>query len=146
MCGAIIALFIAIILLAMFVGSVFLTIGAVLLAVFLIRLGKYYQWSNKKPSTMSCPNCKSNRIKINSRVDGLSSASAKGNIFRFSDRRIIRNHIATCQDCGYDYAYFTKEDLEDIQHQMKTELIVSSVLFGVYLAFAFLSSLSSMVD
>lgn len=138
MIGMIVTFFLIIIIVAIFAGVTCVFACMVASIIFFIRFATYHQISIKKPSTMVCPNCQSNRIKITSRIDGLSSSSTQSILLRTSKRQITRSHIAACQDCGYDYEYITKSDVEEAKVQAKKSLKlgISCAIISIVVAVA----------
>ncbi len=104
--------------------------GIVILAVIIIvigllaSIGKYAQAKEMKPTLMICPNCNSNKIRIQRQIAGISSNSfgsyyGRWN-FRSSGHNINRQRIGVCQDCGFDFPYFTVQDCRQAMEDAKT--------------------------
>ena len=134
MCGAIVSLLTALIVAALIVGSAVFSIGATLVVLYLICLGRLAQAQSRTPSSMICPNCHSRNVRIKSRIDGLSSTRAAGGSIVFSDNTIKRSHVATCQDCGFDYPYYTQSDVDELEVRARRNLIIVAVLVVLFFA------------
>lgn len=126
-------------------------IGIIWIIMALIRCNK----CNKLvPSKMLCPNCNSTNVKIRSIQTGTSTntrhsgvgailglgfgtVSAKGNtIFNYQREGV-------CQDCGFNYAYITQEDIDKAKSSAKNKLILS-LIFTIIAIFIMRAAYSSV--
>lgn len=136
MCGIIIAIIVALFAAAVyFVGGMAL-LGLILVVSFISSAVRYSNSMDLRASVMRCPNCGSQNIRIESRVEGMkstgSSARTRGISGYSKDIDIKRSHIGVCSSCGYDYPYVTKQDVEKMQDAALGSLITFSVLLGLY--------------
>lgn len=79
---------------------------------------------NIKPSNMQCPNCKKLEIKIQ-----------ESNKRRFLTLNSKREGI--CQKCGFNYEYYTDNDIREIKIKTIFNIILSVILTIVSLTIAF---------
>lgn len=120
---------------AYLVGGTFI-IGIVLI-VHLIRCNaRYNNARGLAPTKMICPNCNSMRVRINSQVDGGNAAGAATAIWGVGiasgNYNIRRSHIGVCKDCGFDFPYITKMDIDREIAVAQGKLTRSKIWFGVY--------------
>lgn len=128
MCSAIISTFAIIVAAACyFFGAI--AIGAIVLVVCLtVSISKYNNAMKLQPTPMICPNCQSTNVKISKEVSGLSNTGA-GTIFagwgvHAGNVNINRQRLGVCQDCGFDFPYFTRQEISDIQAKAKSSVII----------------------
>ena len=111
-------------------------------AAFLIvpTLIRFMKARNLQPSGMRCPNCGADDVKISGRMEGVAASSdiAYERSFVFPNHRskvrgqsgaqIMRQRVARCQKCGFDYPYLTAREVRNEQTESKYSLIIVSAV------------------
>lgn len=100
---------------------------------------------NLRPSTMVCPNCGSNQIRIDNRIEGYSGSSnaqVQRSLLMPKHRKTInwqygsqynRQRVGICQSCGFDYPYVTPQEAQQAQDRIKLSTIIG-VAVAVFFA------------
>jgi len=107
----------------------FIAIGALLVR----RLQKTLRLT---ASTMACPNCGSQDVRIENRVDSISStggAAVQRSLLLPNHRvtlqgqsgtTINRSRFAKCQKCGFDYPYWTADEIQSLKRRTKIKTVL----------------------
>ena len=111
-------------------------IFAITAAFFFSSLLRYSRVKNITASQMLCPNCGSTDIKIHSVKTGKSTNSV-GTIqggaglwgLGSSSTSYIFQREGICQSCGFNYNYYTPEEVEGAIQSAVRRLIISGLLF-----------------
>lgn len=119
---------------------VYATVGIVTIIVitavfFLSSLLRYSRVKNLTASQMLCPNCGSTDIRIQSKKIGTS----KNSVWTFqrgaglwglgnSNTSYIFQREGICRSCGFNYNYYTPEEIEGTIQSAVRRLIISGLL------------------
>lgn len=102
-----------------------------------------------RPSTMVCPNCGSNHVRIENRIEGFSGKSdthiSRSVIAPKHFKTVNRTHasqyerlrVGVCQACGFDYPYITAQEAEKARNEARAVSLIGIV---VTVLFAFLGA------
>lgn len=91
--------------------------------------------SKMHPSKMICPNCNSKSVRLSTRQSGTDTNAY---FFRFGlsmSDRINYQRIAECQNCGFVWNYFTRDDIQSEKSKACSMLVLSTVLFLICMYF-----------
>ena len=125
----------------------FLIISIVL---FISALSRYNNAKRLTPSIMRCPNCGSTNVRIRSVMSGQDSSysgggagASSGGFHLFgglfggkSGTSYKFKREAVCQDCGFNFDYFTADDVNNERHSAAVGLIGKSILLFFAIIFA----------
>lgn len=127
-CLGIVVLFLAVFAYFMYAVGILIIADIVVLILFLLSL---YRWSKLwgvVPSSMVCPNCKSNNSKLSTRASGVSASSHIFGAFINAGASINYDRIATCQDCGFTWNYITNGDIIAAKSKAKIRTIILGII------------------
>ena len=101
--------------------------GIILLICLLASIGNYTNSKKLQATPMICPNCHSTNIRISKEVAGFTNNSATsfhgGWGLHSGNVNINRQRLGICQDCGFDYPFFTQQEVNQIQERAKSRMI-----------------------
>lgn len=139
--------------------QVFLIFLPVIAVICLIA--SYVDYKDKKellPTKMECPNCGSNDIKIHSIQTGETSSSnisGNGNSVTYdilglrtsssiNGRKNSRKEYefkreGICQECGFNFNYYTWDDIHNVKVNSKIKFILSSIFLVISIILCVLS-------
>lgn len=102
-----------------------------------------------KPSGMKCPNCGADSVLISSRMEGVTASSDlsyersfvlpnhRAKVRGQAGTQIRRQRIARCKKCGFDYPYFTAQEVKNVQTDSNVKLIIAVVVCAVFIILGF---------
>lgn len=100
-----------------------------------------------QPSAMVCPNCGSDFVRIENRVEGVSGNSSAHihrsviapkhfkTVNRQHKSQLDRQRVGVCQLCGFDYPYVTAQEAEKARNEARAVTIIGMVVAAVFALF-----------
>lgn len=102
-----------------------------------------------KPPGMKCPNCGADCVLISSRMEGVTASSDsvyersfvlpnhRAKVRGQAGTQIRRQRIARCQKCGFDYPYFTEQEIKSAQANSNVKFFIAVVVCAVFIMLGF---------
>ena len=97
------------------VGILIVILPITALFYFIKSLLNFIQLKHLEISKMECPNCKSSEIRI--------QPSNCNTLLNIKSKR-----VGICQECGFDYQYYTEKEIKDIKIKTIINLVISIIL------------------
>ena len=96
--------------------------------LLLMSIARYNNIAKMTPSNLICPYCGSQKVRMN-RVKTSYSMTA-WHSYRYGTSSgtstINTKRIAECKDCGYDFDFYTKDDIAILKKSAKNSIILWS--------------------
>lgn len=132
-CLIIILILFAIMAFFLYAIGVIIAVDIISFIMLLAGIGNYINAKKAVPSEMRCSNCGSDEVMLSSVVSGTTENSTKYKKMSSSNTQIKRQRIATCQKCGFEYDYFTPDDIETAKTQAMGRMVMFGIVFAVCL-------------
>jgi len=127
-CGVIVSFFAIIVAVASYLFGAMAIGGIIILIGLLASIGKYSNAKKLQPTPMICPNCHSTNIRISKEVAGFTNSSATsfhgGWGLHSGNVNINRQRLGVCQDCGFDFPYFTEQEIYQYREKTKAHMAI----------------------